>query len=181
MKAEDLIQELIEKTKGLLNDCEKLKQLSDEELNKRPGEGKWSALEALEHLNYYSEFYIPEIGKRLKESKRSKSDVFKTGKLGNYFAKSVMPQAKKMKTFKNMDPANSDSTLDRKVLEDFVQHQHKMLELINESRNHDLTKVKTSISISKIIKLRLGDTFRVVVYHNERHMLQALKAGGVLN
>jgi hypothetical protein len=37
----------------------------------------------------------------------------------------------------------------------------------------DLTKVKTAISLSKFIKLRLGDTLRFLVYHNERHILQA--------
>ncbi|RXM56703.1 hypothetical protein BOQ60_25350, partial [Chryseobacterium sp. CH1] len=30
----------------------------------------------------------------------------------------------------------------------------------------DLEKTKTSISISKLIKLKLGDTFRFVIYHN---------------
>ncbi|MEO9077333.1 MAG: DinB family protein, partial [Gelidibacter sp.] len=31
----------------------------------------------------------------------------------------------------------------------------------------------TAISISNLIKLKVGDTFRVVVYHNERHLVQA--------
>ena len=35
------------------------------------------------------------------------------------------------------------------------------------------TKTKTAISISKLMKLRLGDTFRFVTAHNERHLLQA--------
>ena len=39
----------------------------------------------------------------------------------------------------------------------------------------DLNKTKTAISISKLIKLKIGDTFRVVVYHNERHLIQAEK------
>ena len=37
-------------------------------------------------------------------------------------------------------------------------------------------KTKTAISISKLIKLRLGDTFRVLIYHNERHIKQAERA-----
>lgn len=43
------------------------------------------------------------------------------------------------------------------------------------ARNKDLGKIKTSISISKWIKLKLGDTFRVIIYHNERHIVQANK------
>src|SRR5690606_41809639 len=49
------------------------------------------------------------------------------------------------------------------------------LQLLEASKRVDLTQVKTSISISKWIKLRLGDTLRVVIYHNRRHIVQALK------
>ncbi|MCB0478064.1 MAG: DinB family protein [Crocinitomicaceae bacterium] len=181
MKAEELINDLIDRVKGTMNDAEKLKTLSDAELNQRPNEGAWSALEAIQHLNRYGDFYTPEIRKRIKESRLAKSDAFKTGVLGDYFAKSVAPKEKlnKMKTFKNMNPAGSK--LDRTVLDDFIFHQQQMLELLKEARNTNLTKVKTTITISKIIKLRLGDTFRVVIYHNQRHLVQALKAVRIKN
>lgn len=42
-------------------------------------------------------------------------------------------------------------------------------------KNIDLNKTKTAISISKWFKLKLGDTFKVVIYHNERHIAQARK------
>lgn len=176
MKSQNLINELVQKTKELIIQTKGLEQMSVEQLNQRPGEGKWSALEAIEHLNYYGDFYTSEIQKRIQKSKRPKSESFKTGKLGNYFAKSVAPNAKGMKTFINMDPCNIGSELNKKVLTNFILHQEKMLELLEESRNHNLTKVKTSITISNLIKLRLGDTFKVVVYHNERHMQQAMRA-----
>ena len=51
-----------------------------------------------------------------------------------------------------------------------------MVEHLNNSRNINLNKVKTNITISKLIKLKLGDTFRFLTYHNERHIIQALKA-----
>lgn len=37
----------------------------------------------------------------------------------------------------------------------------------------DLTKTKASISLTRLIKLRLGDTLRFFTYHIERHVLQA--------
>lgn len=45
--------------------------------------------------------------------------------------------------------------------------------LLELAKNADLVKVKTSISLTKLIKLRLGDTFRFLVNHIERHVLQA--------
>ena len=74
-----------------------------------------------------------------------------------------------------MDPA--DSPLDPSVLDKFIHQQEQLLQLLEVSRQTDLTGVKTSISISKWIKLRLGDTLRVVVYHNLRHVVQAQKLG----
>ncbi|GJQ05611.1 hypothetical protein [Capnocytophaga canimorsus] len=35
-----------------------------------------------------------------------------------------------------------------------------------------MTQLKTKISISRFLRLRLGDTLQFVVYHNQRHMEQ---------
>jgi hypothetical protein len=46
------------------------------------------------------------------------------------------------------------------------------LNLLEQGKKVDLTRTRTSISISSLIKLRLGDTLRVVIYHNQRHLAQ---------
>ena len=51
----------------------------------------------------------------------------------------------------------------------------RLLEVLEKSSTLNLSKIKTAISISNWIKLRLGDTFRVLIYHNYRHMVQAEK------
>lgn len=73
-----------------------------------------------------------------------------------------------------MNPVNSKLT--KEVLTVFLSQQQTMLKLLNQARSISLNKTKTSISISKLIKLKLGETFRVVIYHNQRHLVQALKA-----
>ena len=173
MQTEELIQELTEITQSNMNEVQLFKQKSEKELNLRPKSESWSILECIEHLNRYGDFYIPEIRKRIENSKFKKSPIFNTGFLGNYFAKSMMPKEKlnKMKTFKSMNPINS--SLDKGVLDKFLYQQESILDLLNKAKETDLTKIKTSISISKWISLRLGDTFRVVIYHNLRHIVQA--------
>ncbi|MDA7803383.1 DinB family protein [Crocinitomix sp.] len=79
-----------------------------------------------------------------------------------------------MKTFKEMN-ANGN-ILTNKALDQFLTDQEQLLELLDAASALNLTKIKTAISISKLIKLRLGDTFRVVVYHNQRHLEQAKRA-----
>jgi len=51
----------------------------------------------------------------------------------------------------------------------------QILDLLDSSRAINLNTTKTAVSISKWIKLKLGDTFRVVIYHNDRHIAQANK------
>lgn len=79
-----------------------------------------------------------------------------------------------MNTFKEMNPF--EKNLDQSVIDKFIKQQKELLDLLKLAESKNLTKIKTRISISKWIKLRLGDTFRVVIYHNFRHIKQAEKA-----
>ena len=169
-----LIADLIKRTKDHLHQAETFLQQPIDTLNWKENAEKWSILECFEHLNRYGDFYIPEITKRIQAApKNTATDVFKSGLLGNYFAESMLPKEKlnKMKTFKSMNPAGS--TLDKAVIEKFIQQQKQLLNLLEQAQKVNLSKTKTSISISKLIKLKLGDTFRVVIYHNYRHLVQA--------
>ena len=61
MKAQDLIEELIQLTQKNLNEVQAFKELPMELLNQKPNAKSWSILECIEHLNRYGDFYIPEI------------------------------------------------------------------------------------------------------------------------
>lgn len=176
MNAHQLIDELTELTRLNLNKAQELMQLSEAELNHRPTPESWSALECLEHLNLYGDYYLPEIAQRLKSSKHQASNTFKPGLLGNYFANSMKYKDKlnKMRTFADKNPKGS--ALDKSHVERFINQQHEMLALLKKCRAANLTRIKTGITISQWIKLRVGDTLRVVIYHNERHIIQATKA-----
>lgn len=170
---EQLITDLTRRTNALIQEAEQLNQLPETTLNFKTNPESWSALECIQHLNLYGRFYLPEIDRRLAADKSHPPLQFKSGWLGNYFAKSMLPKENlnKMKTFANMNPINS--TLDKAVITEFLEQQRKMLQLLEKARRHHLGKVKTNISISKLIRLKLGDTFRFVIYHNDRHMQQA--------
>lgn len=175
MKTQDLIEELIELTQKNVKVVQEFKKLPIEKLNQKQNAESWSVLECIEHLNKYGDFYIPEIENQIEKSTHKKSETFKSGILGNYFAKSMLPKEKlnKMKTFKSMNPLNC--SLNKSVLKKFIYQQEQILKLLEKSKHTNLKRVKTSISIAKWIKLRLGDTFRVVIYHNLRHIDQAKK------
>ena len=173
MKTIDLLWGLKNTAHQHIDFAQQLHTLSDTELNWKTDVESWSVLECLEHLNIYGNFYLPEIEQTMHNAKTTPDSEFRPGLLGDYFAKSMQPKAKlnKMKTFRKTNPLGRK--LDRKVIDTFIEQQHKMLELLETSKNVNLNKSKTGISITKWIRIKLGDTFRFVIYHNQRHILQA--------
>lgn len=166
------LQSRVEQTKQIVLTFE---AFPEDHLNRKSSAASWSALECLEHLNLYGDYYLPEMEKSILNGKSATNDFFKPGVLGDYFAKSMQPKTdgtlKKMKSPKDKLPQHSHlgfTTLDR-----FLKQLDHLQRLLNMANEVDLTKSKTPISISRWIKLRLGDTFRFYVFHIQRHVQQA--------
>lgn len=172
MQSEKLIESLIEQTRQIINQVEKLKTEHLDRLTRKENQNSWSVLECLEHLNLYGDFYLPEMNSKITQSKSVSENTFKSGWLGGYFAKSMLPKDKlnKMKTFKDKNPLNAK--LDKSVIDKFLNQQLQLLDLLNRARKVNLNSVRISTSISKLIKLKLGDTFMFYVNHMIRHMKQ---------
>lgn len=172
-KPEQLIQDLIKKTKSNLEKANHFLGMDIEVLNYKSSKEKWSSLECFEHLNRYGAFYIPLMRKKIENAPNKTNTNFKSGWLGNYFAESMLPKdgMKKMKTFKSKNPLNSNLT--RSVINIFVEQQKEMLLLLERSMVKDLNNNRIKTTLSPLIKLKLGDTFRFVIHHNIRHICQA--------
>lgn len=168
----ELITELNNLTVEHLRFTAKLKELPEEVLQQKPNQDSWSILECIEHLNLYGVFYLPEIEKRMNASSKKASTTFKSGFLGNKFALDMLPKEnmKTMKTFKSKNPIHT-TLVKNEVLETFLNQQKGMLKLLELSRDKNLNAIKTSTTLP-FLKFKLGDTFRFVIYHNERHIVQ---------
>ena len=172
MKTEQLIQNLIEQTRQILNKAIRLESMDTATLTWKHEQSAWNILECLEHLNLYGDYYLPEIEQSIKKSTAKSVADFKSGWLGNYFAKSMLPKEKlnKMKTFKDKNPINRE--LDKTTIEKFITQQEKLLNLLNASQQVDLNKIRIKTSISNLIRLKLGDTFQFYINHIIRHLAQ---------
>ena len=162
-------------TSSHINYVKKLVEIPENYLQHKPNPESWSVLECLEHLNRYATFYNAEIYKRIHASSLPNSETFKSGYLGNKFANDMLPKEgfKKMKTFKSKNPNSSELDKDE-VLLTFIKFQENLLKLLEVSFSKNINKVKTNTTIP-FLKFKLGDTFRFVIYHNERHINQAKK------
>lgn len=149
---------------------------------RQPAVGKWSANECLQHLNSYGRYYLPAIEKAIekaKENAEAPASTFHTGWLGHYFTEMMLPNAsgkpaKKMKAPKSSQPTSILES--HAVISEFIDQQEKLLQLLEAAADVNLNTIRIPISISKLIKLKLGDTFNFLIAHQNRHVLQAQRA-----
>jgi hypothetical protein len=175
-KTEDLLN-------GLTQDVRQIKEAAGffasgerTKLAYSPDPGRWSVVQILEHLNAYNRHYLPVIEKELSLVTHNTNAWFTSGYWGEKFTKMMQPAnvyeiKNKMKTQKKMSFPNSLNV--ETVLNEFIGGQDKLLLLLEMAKGKDLAKVRIPISLTKLIKLRLGDTFRFLIAHEQRHMIQA--------
>lgn len=172
--SEDLLLQLQSTVRSHIAAATRLKQEDPALLLEHPGAGRWSVIQVVQHLNTYGEFYLPAIRKAMQQSAPARP-YFKPGWLGNYFTKMISPDAvgnigKKMKAAPRHCPSfHADA---QPVIALFLEQQYALLDLLERARAKDLSGIKTPISIAPFIKLRLGDTFRFLTAHQERHFIQ---------
>jgi hypothetical protein len=149
-----LLSDLTATTVGIINTI--ATQISNEKLHRKPAPEKWSAAECLEHLNLYGDFYLPVMRDAIEKGLAkgyTAHESYKSGWVGDYFVKTMQLKSGKvgnpMKTFKAKN--------------------------IKAASNADLQRITVPLTIP-YLKIRLGDTLRFVVAHNERHIMQALNA-----
>jgi hypothetical protein len=170
-----LLDELSSDIRTILVYTETLKTKTEDELNKPAADGGWSAAQVLAHLNFYASYYLPEIEKALSNASTNTKPFYKSGWLGNYFANLMAPKAdgqvkSKMKSPKNAVPA--DNLNAKQELETFIAYQHQFLNALEIAKKTDLSSARIATSLTTLIKLKLGDTFRFVIAHEQRHVEQ---------
>ena len=184
-KSEDLINQLQEDVKQITAAAEHLQTADAVKLTYCTEETKWSVTQVLEHMNAYNRHYLPLIEKSMVHISKDTSAWFIPGFWGDYFTRMMMPKnvyeiRNRLKTSKHFMPdkgANVDT-----IFRVFFQHQNKLLQLMDVAKRRNLNTIRIPITTSRLVRLKLGDMFRFLVAHEQRHMIQArnaIKAVGV--
>ncbi len=174
IKSSDLLNQLESQVeKHLKETIEHFQNLPVSKLLQPAVNGGWSITQCLEHLNRYAKYYHQAIENGLSKSNSPASVEFKSSWFGNYFTKILDPDSgqKPIKAFKEYKPDRELKA--HEVVAEFISHQEKLLTLLRTSYQHNLNKIKIPISKARWLKTRLGDTFRFLIAHNERHIRQA--------
>lgn len=181
MKSEVLIHEVKLITQyGIEFVKKKLTHLAPNQINWKPSASSWSIAEVLAHVNAYAQFYNTSILERLKTTRHTTpSEDFLHSPLGKSAWKSMKLGKehnikRRFKSPKDYNPTFNPHLISENPVQDYINLQQDFIEIAEKSSQYNLRRVKTMISISKIIKLRLGDVLLFIAYHNERHIHQIL-------
>ena len=175
VKQDELIESL-KKDVEILLECADFFRDEIDALLIPPTPDQWSIAQILEHLNSYGRIYLPQMDKAISASQSNRDAWFNSGLLGNYFTNMMKPKnvfevTNKMKALKSHSPENKLNA--GKVLDEFVEQQHTLLQLLEMAKLKNLNTIKIPLSITKMVKLKLGDTFRFLIAHEQRHFIQA--------
>lgn len=182
---QELFNDLLKITQENIDSVQKLtKKLSEKQLNWRPNVGVWSIAEILAHLNSYSTYYHPTLMSKIESTRfNTPQETFVSSPLGKSAWKSMkLGKSKnvrrKFNAPKNYNPSIQTELIKGNEIETFLNDQENLKKIIEKAKNVNLRKIKIPISISRIVRLRLGDVLKFVIYHNERHVeqLRALRS-----
>jgi DinB superfamily len=175
IQTENLIFQLEKKVNEHLDlSISVFQNLSQELLLKSSSTGGWSIAECIWHLNSYGYYYLPKIKDGLEKNQKT-NPQFQSGWLGSYLTRMMEPteKTKKFKAFKDHVPPNELNPYSE--VSQFINQLELLVTLLQKARHSDLNKIYIPISISKWIKLKLGDVFQFLIAHNDRHVLQAFR------
>ncbi len=145
-------------------------------LNTPESEGKWSMLQCLKHMSIAVEVYNLNTLNALNSANEGTTAAeYKSHWKGDMFVKMIAPKengevTNNMKTMKSMSPENSLDA-NETIKEFFAQHE-EYLRLIERSRSYDINRVKVNTALGPLVKLRLGDAYRFIIGHAQRHSIQ---------
>lgn len=168
------MDDLRTRTRVLILELNQFRKMDPEALMARTTSGGWSVAQILEHLNSYGKYYLPLIETKLRVNKTFSHDYFTSGFFGNYFTNSMLPKngvvTNKMKTPGGHNASNDPDSYD--MIEEFLTQEYLLLQFLDQAESVDLNAIRIPISLTKLIRLKLGDVFGFLVAHHERHFLQ---------
>lgn len=171
----ELLSTLEQETEKHLTEAVRVFQnLPEKTLLKPAANGGWSIAQCLAHLNSYGRFYLPAIAHALDHpAGNTSNENFKSGWLGNYFTKMMQPgsSVKKYRSPKDHSPVADLNAA--AVIAEFIEQQERLIIQLRKAKAVNISATRVPVSISKWVRLKLGDTFRFLIAHNERHLLQA--------
>jgi hypothetical protein len=154
-------------------------QIDEETYNRRPARDAWSAAECVEHLSVTAREMLPALDAGIRQARERgwlAHGPFEYGRLGDWFVgyavADELPPKKRAKAPKLYRPPHRRYELEPSV-EEFVRLQDELVDRLQLASGVDLARVKVKSPAMSLVKLSLGQWFRLLEGHQRRHLWQA--------
>ena len=159
---------------------QRLRPLSIEQLNRRPGYDRWSVGQCLDHLNILSGYFLPLVRARLKLAQEKGSVArpqVRSGWLGRRFTSAARQTDSSDGLFKvPKQYAPTGVRLTGTVVEAFNRQLDEVLRLLLLSRQVDAGSVRVPNPLHPWLKLRLTDVLESLIATYKRYVQEAEQA-----
>ena len=156
-------------------------KLSAEEWSKRPGKGRWSAAECVEHLNLTSRAYLellPDAVARARAHGGSRKKHYRQDPLGWFMTQMIGPlrhlgkiRIMPIKTTAAFVPKRGRSP--KQIMSDFVKLQAELAAVIRSGDGLPLDRVKIVSPFGGRMKYNAYSALVIIARHQHRHIDQA--------
>lgn len=157
--------------------------LDEEQANRAPEEGRWSANLCVAHLTRSMETYLvcmePALAKAEQHGKRGAEPYAKGTFIGRFILNAMRGGTAKMKVKApgvfQPDEGPHDSAA---TLAAFLETTDRMLAVLRRADRLPLGRVKFGTPVSRFVRVSLAQAFEIHALHNHRHLDQAEAAVG---
>ena len=151
--------------------------LTAQQLNWKPSTDQWSVGQCFDHLVTANEAFFRIFEKGISGEKKStfwESLPWLPAFWGKMVIKAVAPEStRKFKAPKIFQP--SSSRVDGAIIRRFIDQQNQVIRYMKATKDLDLEKIKISSPVTNLITYSLMDAYRVIITHEKRHLLQAMR------
>ena len=150
--------------------------LRADQLNWKPSPDKWSVGQCYDHLIVSNAEYFPIFDRVLQGAKTTNTIWESLSGLprlwGQMLIKAVSPDgARKQKAPKILAPTTS--AVDAGIITRFIDQQERVVSYLNTITAVDADTIIITSPVARVITYSLLDACRVIVAHEQRHILQA--------
>ncbi len=154
--------------------------LSEGQLCWRPAPSRWSVAENLDHLRLTNRRYLRAVRETLAAARARgmlRSGPYRHGRLAERYVRAMEPPPRlRLKTFRSLEP-HRDLRRDT-VIADFIASQDELRKAIHEADGVDLGRARMRSPFFPLLRLSIGQAFRMMMAHNRRHFWQARQVLG---
>lgn len=156
--------------------------VDEERFNARPAERKWSAAECMSHLVVSGEALLPPMDDAIRRGREREilgHGPFRYGRLGEWFVRRVggdgSPPPVRFPAPGLYAPPRRHHPVGP-TLREFHDLQEALADRLQLSSGLDLARVRVRSPVTPLLRLGLGQWFRLVAGHQRRHLGQARRA-----